>query len=115
VDATSWGYAKDLDLQGVPREEIARRLREERGVQVSGQYLRAKLGTRRSTDPSEDAADPISTTILVRPDLLERARAVALGLGMVTDRGKGAGQGSLSRLIEAIGTGEVVVRKRTRK
>jgi hypothetical protein len=95
-----------LDHEGVPRAQIRRRLIAEHGVDISVQWIGDILGPKPGRG---EGANRRPTSINVEPELMEAARRIAANLGYRTLTGNTAGEGSISRLIEAIGRGEVEV------
>ena len=53
----------------------------------------------------------VRTSLALEPEVLERVKAVALDLGCRTPTGPHTGEGSVSELLRAIASGELVVRR----
>jgi hypothetical protein len=105
-----WEKARSLDQEGIPRAEIARRLKAEDGVEISRSGLSKKLG-RKEQRPSE-GSKPLA--VQLTPEEIQKLRDLAQGEGYRILNGVNAGQGSISGLLRAVANGERLVIRGTR-
>lgn len=87
-----------LEAEGRNRSEIARL------YQVSRQLVSKVLGSR-----PREIQNRQEIHIYVVPDLYKRAATIARGFGLIHHGGKTSGEGSVGRLVDKIGAGELVV------
>lgn len=89
----------DMKARGMTDSDIAR------AVGLSKQYVaRLTVATKRRVK-----GDTVQRVINVDPGAWAKAQEVAEGFGLITDDGKDSGRGSIRKLIEQIGLGNLTV------
>lgn len=102
-----WEVVRQLEAEGVPRSQIARRIEAKFGVSITSSRLSKILGPK--TDRPTPKSRPVQ--IILSDDELEELRRIAAELGYTGYIGKTAGVGSLSALLRAIARGDVKVER----
>ena len=105
LNAAQWKEVEALDLEGVPRAEIARMMRQRHGVEITRARLSQVLGAKEL----RPAQESVTMRIELTREEIEGVRAVAKRNRFVIINGTKAGEGSVSALLRAIARGEVAV------